>query len=177
MANHRKEFDLDSLPRSRADAILCNSSHFYTGEPCRYGHFRPRITSNSRCLDCNTESNRRSQKRPESRMLRKEVMKRYRKTPNGKSVYKKHHTAYRISKLNAFPPWGSKSQIDDFILSCPEGYHVDHILPLKGKSVCGLHVLENLQYLPARENMQKSNRIVPITLEACVCPLRLCAGS
>lgn len=66
---------------------------------------------------------------------------------------------YKLDRANRCVTWANSSEIVSFYKNCPEGYHVDHILPLKGILVSGLHILENLQYLTAEENMQKGNRI------------------
>lgn len=70
----------------------------------------------------------------------------------------KYINAHRKGRLkDATPLWADKRAIRKFYMECPEGYHVDHIIPLHGCNVSGLHVLENLQYLPAEENLRKSN--------------------
>jgi hypothetical protein len=56
------------------------------------------------------------------------------------------------------PKWADINEIRNIYMNCPEGYHVDHIIPLRGDTVCGLHVESNLQYLPAIENLRKGNR-------------------
>lgn len=56
------------------------------------------------------------------------------------------------------PAWADIKKITEIYLNCPEGYHVDHIIPLRGKNVSGLHVETNLQYLPATDNIKKGNK-------------------
>lgn len=73
-------------------------------------------------------------------------------------TYRAYLNSRKARMRLATPPWADLSAIRDFYYNCPEGYHVDHVIPLNGKNVCGLHVLENLQYLPANENLRKGNK-------------------
>ena len=65
---------------------------------------------------------------------------------------------YKADKMNRLPSWADRKAIRAIYEACPPGHHVDHIIPLRGETVSGLHVAGNLQYLPAEENLAKSNR-------------------
>lgn len=72
------------------------------------------------------------------------------------------------SKLSATPTWADTELIEAFYRrsdaeSALTGiqHHVDHIVPLQGKTVCGLHNEFNLQVLPGSVNQSKSNRHWP----------------
>ena len=69
---------------------------------------------------------------------------------------------YRAAKINRTPIWANLDKIKEIYDLCPEGYHVDHIVPLQGELVSGLHVENNLQYLLAEENLKKHNKFAPI---------------
>ena len=71
--------------------------------------------------------------------------------------YRAAVSARRARVKQQKPAWETFSRLRSFYEKCPQGYHVDHVIPLRGKLVSGLHVLENLQYLPASENMAKRN--------------------
>ncbi len=75
-----------------------------------------------------------------------------------RAEYNARNAKRKASKLQATPAWSDLEKIKEIYNNCPVGHHVDHIYPLISNWVCGLHVPENLQYLPAKENMRKGNR-------------------
>lgn len=67
-----------------------------------------------------------------------------------------------LNKKRATPPWADLDAIKTiYILASSQGNHVDHIIPLNGKLVSGLHVETNLQILEPKPNLQKSNKFNP----------------
>jgi len=60
------------------------------------------------------------------------------------------------------PKWADVEAIRQFYMNKPQGCEVDHIIPLSGKTVSGLHVLENLQYLTIAENRSKNNKFIGV---------------
>lgn len=73
----------------------------------------------------------------------------------------------KAKKLNATPCWSETEKIKILYqkakwLEQLTGlkYHVDHIVPLQGENVCGLHVWANLQLLEASINISKGNKLL-----------------
>ena len=74
----------------------------------------------------------------------------------------------KARKLEATPNWLTKEELAQIVefyeiaqafkLYTGKEYHVDHIVPLQGENVCGLHVPWNLQVITAEENLRKSNK-------------------
>lgn len=77
---------------------------------------------------------------------------------DNKKTYNAYLATRKARVRQATPPWADLGAIRTFYYNCPEGHHVDHVLPLNGKSISGLHTLENLQYLLAADNLKKSNK-------------------
>lgn len=93
---------------------------------------------------------------------------------NNKEDYKKYYKEYRLKnkktllanaakykaqKIKATPAWANLNLIQRIYNNCPEGFHVDHIYPLRSPLMCGLHVENNLQYLKAETNISKNNKV------------------
>jgi len=83
-----------------------------------------------------------------------------------KSLAKHNHNGAlrRSAEVRATPAWADLAKIESIYLAALNKsretgikYSVDHIYPLRGKTVCGLHVPDNLQVITLRENCSKQN--------------------
>ena len=110
---------------------------------------------------------------------RKKSLKSYRQSDAGKAVQKKATVVYKekhrgevnarkmlrhAEKLQRTPAWADLEAITAIYNECKQRtldtgipHEVDHIYPLRGKHVSGLHVENNLQILTRSENRRKSN--------------------
>jgi hypothetical protein len=81
----------------------------------------------------------------------------------------------RRKHRDATPPWLTRKQKSEIrqlyqiaitmTQTTGEQYVVDHIVPLRGESVCGLHVPWNLRVITQEENLKKSNKHVDHSAE------------
>lgn len=134
----------------------------------------------SRCRECQSAYRKEYYKKnaDKARKQRKEAYlqntereaayrKMYNSSTSGKALKCATQRKREIAKKNRVPSWANLEKIKSYYNVCAffnevNGYikyHVDHIIPLQGKLVSGLHVENNLQVLSAKDNMRKGNRI------------------
>lgn len=159
----------------------------YQGRPCRLGH-TTKFVSNGSCVECEyTRSklwriNNREKYLACKKLYRTnnpDKVKAYNASRDPienrlrSSRWKKANLAKtaaneanrRARKIQATPFWANKDLIEYFYIKAKfmtwftgVPHEVDHIVPLRGKNVCGLHVENNLQVIPEIENVKKGNR-------------------
>lgn len=174
-----------SLPTTRREALSAGVSHYFTGRPCKQGHIRKRQATDGSCVECTRlRAARRYARAPEAyaeasrkwRLKNPAYVERNRERicANGEAYRRRHpelHAArralQRARKLAATPAWaGPHDRAVEMRLRAlgkvmaevtGERWEVDHIVPLAGQTVCGLHVAANLQVIPMTANRRKSN--------------------
>lgn len=137
---------------------------------------------NARCYHADREHNRRrveewaEQNKDHFQKRRKDYREKNRDSRNAKAREwgranldkgRARQAKRKALKLQATPVWADLEAIAEIYaeavrVSRETGteWHVDHIVPLQGKNVCGLHVPWNLRVIPATENIAKGNKLI-----------------
>ena len=162
----------------RQDAIELGLKRYMPDNLCRNGHIAERKTNSNQCVACNLEATRRygskRQKRDQSEYkkgwdaLNKEKLKSYQVFRNREKLISKN-VRKRAAMRDCTPKWLSTLQRNemrriydlakDVMVISGQKYDVDHIIPINGENVCGLHVPWNLQILPSDINRSKRNKM------------------
>ena len=157
---------------------MANETNHPKKQFCPQGHdtFITGRDNRSHCLICKTESSKKwLQNNPDYekqwRDTHKEKIKKWKNDHKQEILVrtrewnKEHIGSIHISKMKCktnrnirIASWGQKD-INDTYKRCPVGMVVDHIIPLLGKFVSGLHVSWNMQYLTPSQNSSKQNKI------------------
>ena len=159
----------------RAKAKDAGETTYFTGRPCVHGHIAMRQTSSGVCISCRdirSKTDERKEKSKEYVAKNRESInknsKKYREANKGKI---NALTAFRYTaKLQRTLSWlteeekqrikcyyslaAMRNRTDD------KTWDVDHIVPLRGTGVSGLHVPWNLQVIPRIDNIKKGNKFV-----------------
>ena len=150
--------------------------HYFTGLPCKNGHIDKRQVSDGTCMACSREKEAKWKSLNRGKYLeRKAISNEKRKNKN--KCYEKEwrinnqekrnaiEAKRRSAKLQRIPSWADKQEISmwyeaaEILSRGGVSFHVDHIVPLQGKEVCGFHSQDNLQILPWYKNLQKSAKL------------------
>jgi hypothetical protein len=147
------------------------------GRPCRHGHLAPWNWRHGYCRTCLYEKQARYEKTEFGRAAQRAAQARYQASDKGRTfeqnyqpteavrAYNRAYAAERYAaEMAATPGWLNDEQKAQILAIYRDAasrdtlHHVDHIVPIKGNAVCGLHVPWNLRVIPAAENLSKGNR-------------------
>ena len=129
--------------------------------------------SKYRCIPCKRAKNRLDHRDSDARWRspegrKREAIRKLKWKADNKGYVNHINNIRYVKKKQRMPLWSDPEAIRKIYEDCaalnekhgPRSYHVDHIVPLQGKTVSGLHVENNLQILKAVDNLKKSNKYV-----------------
>ena len=175
---------------SKTEAQNQGLSKYFTGKPCKNSHVSQRYVNGGGCCECLCLQSKREDykatkkeyyKKNADRLVaasRKQYWENLDKALSNKKEYRQRKKAAiaalnakrRAAKKDATPGWLTSEdrrnmkaiyEMSERVSRCLGiRQHVDHIIPLSGETVSGLHVPWNLSILPARLNISKRNKVL-----------------
>lgn len=156
---------------TRKEAKEQGLKHYFTGLHCKHGHIDTRQTRNGACSECariksknfyHKYNGKEKQKTDEKRKIKSNWRKKHKGKVNSWTA------ARYAAKSKRTPVWLTKDERwliqEAYELAALRSkltgieWHVDHIVPMQGSNVSGLHCPENLQVIPGQINSTKSNK-------------------
>lgn len=137
--------------------------HYEANKPSRIAYSKAYYQANKEAVNARSKAYRRANKEHYAALYRESYLRSY---PAKKAAYIARSAERRAAMLRATPPWCDLEKIKAVYVECariapsyvPVCLHVDHIVPLRGRIVCGLHVSDNLNIVSERFNLMKKNR-------------------
>jgi hypothetical protein len=163
----------------RKEASALRVTHYNTGRPCKHGHIANRRVKDRKCTECELISKNAHYNKNKEHVSKIQKAS-YERTKEHHLTQKRVYRQANKGKINALvaarkqhikqrtPSWVGKEEmwlikeIYDLaslrtkMTGCQ--WHVDHIFPLQGRLVSGLHIPENMQVIPAIINIAKKNK-------------------
>jgi hypothetical protein len=179
--------NLMKLPRSRGKAQAQYSKYYFTAQICKNDHLSKRLTSSGVCMECREVYDKlyliRNAERIKARLKANREKRRlyslehYYKNKDEINAQRVAYTRLRKFKIESrfFQKSIYKEDVKEIYLIVrrinkisSKKYSVDHIVPLNGKRVCGLHVPWNLRIITMEENRNKRNQMFmrPMEIES-----------
>ena len=108
------------------------------------------------------------QPKPRKLTARQKAKLEMERTLNRAALVRHHSAKRRAEKSTRTPPWANLEAIralheeaQALTLKTGISHHVDHVIPLQGERVSGLHVETNMQIITGAENSRKKNHFEP----------------
>lgn len=161
----------------RKEAIESNTTTYVSTRPCKKCGTFVKYTCNSGCKNCSDSrpvhpkhSEYTAKWRNNNKESKRDYQKEYQSRLEVKATRAKKQAERECLKRNA--TFIANRELHDLVMGevylisnlrtkeTGVKHHVDHIIPLKGKNVCGFHSWNNVRVIPAVENIRKSNRLI-----------------